>query len=78
MDTCLFRDRQRMLTLNIQPSLKTRKASSTGMNYVNTPLTKHEDDEATFTHSDEISDQTRDGLRCQYRVLDGQRSTEHE
>ena len=78
MDICSFRDRRRISTLNIEPSFKTRKASSNGMSYVNTQLAKHKDDEAPFTHWIQINDRARDGLRFQSRILHKQRGIEVE
>ena len=65
MDSFSFRDRQRSSTRNIQPSLKTRKAPLKGISYVNTPLAKHEDDAAPFTHWNKINNLSRDELRFQ-------------
>jgi hypothetical protein len=49
-----------------------QRASSYGISYVNAQPAKHEDDEASLAHCDEINDHLTDGLRTQKRTPDGQ------
>ena len=39
----IYRDRQRIVILNIQPTAKTHQASSHSMSYLNIPLQLHQD-----------------------------------
>jgi hypothetical protein len=69
VDSFSFRDRQSIKNLNIEPSFKTREATSKCMGYVNTLLAKHQDDGAAFTHWNKIKDPPRGGFRFQSRIL---------
>ena len=78
MDSFSSWDRQKISTLNIEPSFKTTKAPSNDMSYVNTQLVKHKVDGAPVTHWIQINDRARDGLRFQSRILHKQRGNEVE
>ena len=60
----IYRDRQRILTLSIQPTVETHQASSYSTSYLNTPLQLHKDRiKEPSIHRNKIDNQLRDGLR---------------